>query len=194
MRYGCIKSELDGTEKVYKEGNSELPPEYSYENFLPSVLDQGEESICVPCSISSWINWKINLKDGVSRDNKVDLYRIYNIRHNKGVEGMQIKEALKFLKKEGDINGYAMIGSPESLKHALIANGPCIGGLPVCQMTTDDFWNGGDFFDGHAISVVGYNQGSFIIRNSWGKGYGNRGYVEMPYTDFMKFFELWTIV
>ena len=194
MTYGCIKSELDGTERVYSPGKSDLPEEYTYENCLPRVLNQGEESICVPCSISSWLNWKENLQDGSRKDNDIDLYRIYNIRHNKNVEGMQIKEALKFLKKSGDISGYAMIGSPQSLKYALIANGPCVGGLPVCITDCDDFWNGAGFLGGPAIAVVGYNKDSFVIRNSWGEGYGDRGYTMMPYSDFTKFFELWTIV
>jgi len=38
---------------------------------------------------------------------------------------------------------------------------------------------------GHAVAVVGYNDnlngGRFICRNSWGTGWGDRGYFYMPY-------------
>ena len=62
MIYGCTKSVLDGTEKKFSmENEAKLPEQYSYEAFLPEVLNQGNKPICVPCSISSWINWKKNL-------------------------------------------------------------------------------------------------------------------------------------
>lgn len=40
---------------------------------------------------------------------------------------------------------------------------------------------------GHAICVVGYNdnQGQFIFKNSWGTGWGNKGYGSLPY-DYVK--------
>ncbi len=195
MIFGCTASILDGTEEIFSfRDKIQLPEEYSYENFLPEVLDQGNKSICVPCSISSWINWKKNLLDGQIIDHKIDLERIYNIRENKNIEGMQIKEALKFLKREGDIDSYAMIGSFQILKYAIIVNGPCIGGLIVKNQETDDFWNGPKNLGGHAISIVGYNKDGLIIRNSWGKDFGINGYCHMKYPDFSNFFELWTIM
>ena len=195
MKYGCTKSVLDGTEREFSVQNKvELPEEYSYESFLPSVLDQGNKSICVPCSISSWLNWKKNLQHGQIVDNKIDLDRIYNIRQDKSEEGMQIKEALSFLKNEGDIDSYAMIGSFPVLKYAIIANGPCIGGLPVRCSYSNDFWNGDSLEGGHAISIVGYKKDKLIIRNSWGNSFGCNGYWYLPESDFSKFFEIWTIM
>ena len=195
MIYGCTKSVLDGTEKKFSmENEAKLPEQYSYEAFLPEVLNQGNKPICVPCSSSSWINWKKNLKDGKIVDHKVDLQRIYNIRKDKDAQGMQIKEALKFLKKEGDISGYAMVGSFQVLKYAIIVNGPCIGGLPVRSEGYSDFWMGSENLGGHAIAVVGYDEDGLIIRNSWGKEFGNKGYCHMPYSEFSNFFELWTII
>lgn len=41
MKYGYIKSELDGSEHIFKPSKSiELPSEYSYLKYLPSVLNQ----------------------------------------------------------------------------------------------------------------------------------------------------------
>jgi hypothetical protein len=38
------------------------------------------------------------------------------------------------------------------------------------------------FFDGgHAVTIVGYNQDGFIIKNSWGTGWGDKGYAVISY-------------
>jgi C1A family cysteine protease len=36
---------------------------------------------------------------------------------------------------------------------------------------------------GHAVMAVGYNdaQQRFLVRNSWGEGWGMKGYFTMPY-------------
>ena len=51
---------------------------------------------------------------------------------------------------------------------------------------------------GHAVVAVGYDQpsGRFIVRNSWGGGWGDAGYFTMPYqylTDPMLAADFWTI-
>jgi C1A family cysteine protease len=38
---------------------------------------------------------------------------------------------------------------------------------------------------GHAIVLVGYTQQGFIIQNSWGKGWGAKGFALLPYEDFL---------
>ena len=46
---GCIPSTMDGSEKIYGvDIDFVIPEEYTYEDNLPSVLDQGSEQICVP--------------------------------------------------------------------------------------------------------------------------------------------------
>ena len=37
---------------------------------------------------------------------------------------------------------------------------------------------------GHAVALVGFDdvRQVFIVRNSWGEGWGDRGYFYMPYT------------
>ncbi len=41
----------------------------------------------------------------------------------------------------------------------------------------------GSYKGGHAVAIVGYddNNGCWIIKNSWGTGWGERGYVRMAY-------------
>ena len=59
INYGFIPSRMDGTEHTIKLPQSlDLPASYSYEDVLPPVIDQGSHSICVPCSISAFLNWR----------------------------------------------------------------------------------------------------------------------------------------
>jgi hypothetical protein len=202
--FGFTPSIIDGTEKIFESNvKVELPQKYTYEPYLPDVLNQGEESICVPCTISAYLNWKENLKTGENIDNGISLYEIYDSKSNKN-EGMTYKDAFKFLRhvgvtsKKGNlkINAYGMILNLTSLKHALITNGPCCGALPVYS---DDyeFWNQryGEILLGyHAISIVGYDEKGFYIRNSWGRGFGKNGYTYIKNKDMNKMVEIWTII
>ena len=68
------------------------------------------------------------------------------------------------------IQGYQFVSSDlTEIKKALVCHGP----LSVVSMN----W-------GHAITLVGYDdsQSTWIIRNSWGTGYGSGGYGPIPYT------------
>ena len=207
MNYGFVASKMDGTEQEFKAVKGmEIPTKYSYKKYLPEVINQGARPICVPCSVSAYINWNKNLETGDNHhDNKIDLSQIYKSRTTEGNNGMTFKDALHFLRHEGvktengtfKIKRYAKIGSIIQLKQAIVMNGPCVGGLPVYNEHRDNFWEecyNCNFLGGHAISIVGYNEEGFIIRNSWGKGYGSEGYSVMPYDDFGVFMEIWTVV
>lgn len=206
VNYGFTPSKMDGTELEFTNVNIDLPNEISYKDYLPKVINQGMRPICVPCSISSYINYTINLDDGINdKDNNVDYEDIYSHRTNDGDNGMSFKDALGYLRHNcAKINGdcknvverYAKIGSIKQLKQALVMNGPCVGGLPVYDSYRTDFWvkfSNDVFQGGHAIAIVGYNEEGFIIRNSWGYGYGDDGYAVLPYDDFENFIEIWTI-
>jgi hypothetical protein len=39
--------------------------------------------------------------------------------------------------------------------------------------------------NGHAVAIVGYTDEGFIIQNSWGENWGERGFALLPYQDFM---------
>ena len=79
MLFGFNPTEFDGTERTFNADETiELPEKYTYRPYLPHVLDQGEESICVPCTVSAYLNWRENLKDGetyyIPDDKRVVLY------------------------------------------------------------------------------------------------------------------------
>lgn len=206
VKFGFEPSVIDGSEHIFGAAGmpmTQLPKSYSFRRFLPGVLNQGAESICVPCSISAYLNWRENLPTGSKKDNKVDYHEIYNIRTNHG-DGMTFKEAFRYLRHHGvssksgnlKITEYAMVRSLEALRGALVMNGPCVGALPVYS-DRPEFWNklpGDGFFGYHAISIVGYNQEGFIIRNSWGSSFANGGYTILKYEEFNKLLEVWTII
>lgn len=202
---GFRKTELNGTEHVFSvpSENLNVPEKYSYKKFLPKVVDQGADPICVPCSISAYLNWRENLKTGRKSNNGIDYNDIYSAKKIEG-EGMTFKEAFSYLRHHGTkskvgkltIEEYAMVHSVYQLKMAIFMNGPCFGALPVYNFEYD-FWckKANDELQGyHAIAIVGYDKTGFIIRNSWGTGFGKNGYTTLPYEDVNKFVELWTIV
>ena len=203
--FGYAPSVLDGSEHVYNAPESlELPEEYDYREFISKVIDQGAEPICVPCSLSTWINWHINMATGSKDDNGVNLNEIFESCGGTSV-GMTFKDGLSYLRHHGvstkkggqKINEYAMVRNIVSLRNALIANGPCVAALPVYDDTGyPQFWDStrGSFKGGHAISIVGWTKEGLIIRNSWGKNFGDKGYTILPYGDFSKILEAWTIV
>ena len=205
---GCAPSKMDGTEHVFgASGSLNLPEEYSYVNFMSKVLDQGQDPICVACSVSAYINWKKNMETGAKDDHFTGISQLKNFFYaaGGGVDGMTFKDALRYLRhngintKEGNvkIREYALTNSIFALKYALIMNGPCLGALPVYDMIKPEFWRksrGSSFYGGHAISIVGWTREGFIIRNSWSKHFGKGGYVTIPYEEFNQFYEVWTIV
>lgn len=200
---GCIPSKMDGSEKIFSTSEKQrLPESYSYKENMSPVLDQGFEQICVPCTVSSYLNWRENLKDGSTKDNKVNLKQIYKSRENR-CDGMTFKDALKFLHKNGvdsnagvlKINSYGRVMSSMMLKAAIVMNGPCFGALPVYSDYCDFWKNRGQGLQGyHAIAIVGYNENGFIIRNSWGKSFCEEGYTVIPYDEFNKLIEIWTVM
>ena len=201
---GCNPSIMNGTEQIFIPNKSlKVPQEYSFQSQLPPVLNQGNTNMCVTYALGTHIDWNIDMsKMTKCKDNNVDRKSIYSARTESGDNGMTFKEALNYVKTKGvktdvgvqKINHYAKVGNIELLKQALIANGPCLGGL-MCYNDYTEFWKGyGKPIGGHAICIVGFNKDGFIIRNSLGTSYGKNGYALMKYTDFNSFFELWTII
>lgn len=202
--FGFKPSEIDGSERIYNgDERVELPEKYTYRPYLPKVIDQGDEQICVPCTISAYLNWRENLKDGKIKDNNISLHEIYNSRPNNS-DGMTYKDAFKFLRNKGvksnngnlKILSYGRLLNPIALRYAIVTNGPCFGALPVYS-SDPDFWikKPKDELEGyHAISIVGYDEKGFFIRNSWGQSFADKGYTYIKDGDFDKMIELWTII
>lgn len=210
MRCGLIESKLDGTElnidKLYGARQLSMPIEYDYTNHslpLKKVKDQGNTYKCVVYSLSYVLETLEYFKDN-NMNSTLIMTPIYNARSNRPGNGMQIKEALEYIKrrgysfkngKEDYIIEYGMSKNIDSIKKSLIINGPMIFGLPVHSMTNTDFWNGYEDYGGHAIACVGYNDEGFILLNSWGSSYGIKGTSILPYDEAnRKIMEAWAII
>lgn len=99
--------------------------------------------------------------------------------------------------KQHRIQSYARITTLDGLKLSLLKNGPCLIVLPVYNNTTQ-FWYKHDttekLLGGHAMTVVGYNSDSFIIRNSWGISWGDNGYTYYYFKNWGLHWEIWTTI
>ena len=81
-------------------------------------------------------------------------------------------------------------------KYSIVMFGPIVAGLLVRNFGPY-FWRntGGQHYGGHAITLVGYNENGFILRNSWGPMWGtDNGYSLLPYNEFDQILEAWTFM
>ena len=198
---GCIQSKLDGTEHVVNfDDKIQLPDEFILNNVMPPVRNQGTTQTCVCQTLTGVMDFYFNERNNTpGKCNNFSITELYNSRPNKPQEGMSIKDALHYLKHNGlnkeKINSYALVNSGMALKYCLVMFGPCIAGFPVYIENDPYFWREGRGFQGgHCVTITGYNKDGFIIRNSWGYDWGNRGHITISYDEFEKSaFECWTI-
>lgn len=189
--YGFIKTKNLENYQEYSPGVSpNLPAEYKLKD-IGKVWDQGSYGSCVSHSIAEMYNF-YQLSHGKTLDVRPDW--LYKLRADKTIDGMMPSEGFEIMKSAGNINTFSRISTLDSLKQAIISNGPVLIAVMVRDGDRDDFWNGSDNLGGHAISVVGYTRDGLIIKNSWGYQYGDSGFSEMMYEDFGKVLEAWTII
>tara|TARA_R110001599_G_scaffold174976_1_gene366959 strand:- start:5397 stop:6239 length:843 start_codon:yes stop_codon:yes gene_type:complete len=118
----------------------------------------------------------------------------------------------RFIKDEAYVyrtENYAQVLTVYDLKNAIYNDGPCLISVPVYgkivlssskkpKYRTDvDMWqkkNGYQKVGGHAMTVVGWDLNGFIIRNSWGPSWGNRGHCNFPFNAWGRQYEVWSAV
>lgn len=193
--FGFLPSPDSWQDMVYNPSlpGFEIPAEYSFLKYMPEVYNQGNLPYCVPCSLMAWLEWKQKTAD----DDKAlpRIKDIYEAREDKYEEGMDFKSAFKYLREQDEIKYYSRVGSILHLKSAIFFNGPCFGALPVYDTTRNEFWEGENLIAYHAVSIIGYLESDFIIRNSWGREYGKDGYWTIGMEKAKELFkEIWTII
>ena len=203
FRYGtgCMPSVMDGTEHVLSvDDKTAVPDKCSWRDAMPPVRNQGMSSTCVCQSLTGVLDFYHNEKAGTpNKCNGFSIDELYSIRADKTAQGMTFKEALHYLRHHGlgdeRILSYSKVNSVLAARYAIMMFGPIVAGFPVYSGSNPQFWRKRGFFQGgHAVTIVGYTPKGFIIRNSWGTSWGDRGHVLLPYDEFDDCcFEAWTV-
>ena len=214
------KDERDwNAEPLYDDVKS-VPNSLDWRKHLQRVRNQGIQGTSlafVGACMVEWYTRKI-LKEPIEASPQY----LYNSRNNQSSTLLCGRDMMKILKDHGcckeesylygckdeiseeirleasshKIDGYARMRTMETLKKALLINGPCLICFPVYNHTTN-LWKQRkeeEKLGCHAMCVVGYNSRGFILRNSWGEHWDNNGYCIYPYSDWGCHDEIWTVV
>lgn len=197
-----------------------LPKTLDYRLDLAPIRNQGIQGSCSAQTAAAMKEWQ-EFND-IEFIGHMSPQFIYNLRENSDGYGMYPRDTMKILKNEGIvcenaypygtlteipeslklkakkhvISGYAKIRTADELKKALVGNGPCYMAFPVYNWG-DKFWEkseGAASLGGHAVTCVGYTEDAFIIRNSWGTDWGDKGYTYFPFVDYEILWEAWTTI
>ena len=212
--------ERDWTAEALYDDVKRIPTYLDWRGHLPRVRNQGRQGTSlafVGSCILEWYSKKI-LKCEFTGSAQF----LYNARPDKTQTLMSGRDLMETLKTHGccaeelyaygskgvptpevvenalrlKIDGYAKIRTMETLKRALLVNGPCLICFPVYNHTTK-LWKQRkeqEKLGCHAMAVVGYNKLGFIVRNSWGEHWDTEGYCIYPYEDWGCHQEIWTVV
>lgn len=198
-----------------------LPKKFKLVRKLPPIRSQGAQGTCLAqvgaCMKEYHERVDINYKGHMSPQ------YIFQNRANPEGKGMNYMDMLNVLMTKGccyedtypygqfaeiteeqhkeaanhKIAGYAKVETIDGLKEALIDNGVCFATFNVYN-SGSKFWiqsNPKQEIRGrHAVSIVGYGRTGFIIRNSWGTRWGNKGYTLYPYKDWGKHCFIYTTI
>lgn len=199
--------------------NTLLPREYDLREWTHPVRDQGHRDTCAAVTGAAIKETSEEKVTGDAEDMSGEF--IYYHRDNKPAEGMFGRNVFSIMKNIGvvpesmypygttmppkkkhyeeaerhRIDLYAKTETVDGAKKALIDTGALYLSLPLYRSHTGlTFWRPTDIAEtpsGHAVAIVGYNQEGFIIRNSWGDGWGDNGHCIFPYEDWPLHWECW---
>ena len=190
----CMK---EWQEKKDYELNEYLSPQFFYNN--RDYMNDDNLSNDGDNGMTGRDVMKILKNIGICKENE---YRYDNINRNDNYKS--IPESIKINALKHRIKSYAKVTTINGLKDDLFLNGPCLIAFPVYGKQNNDINNpmwiknteNDKFMGGHAMTVVGYNDDNkyFIIRNSWGENWGDKGYCYYKYEDWGSHWECWTTI
>jgi C1A family cysteine protease len=149
-----------------------LPATVDLRTTCPPVYDQGQLGSCTANAIAGAIQFD-RLKESKTDFVPSRLFIYYNERVIEGTvntdSGAMIRDGIKSVATQGD--------APEADWPYDITKFTQTGQVNMPGPNEQEV-------GGHAVVAVGYDdaQQRFIVRNSWGTGWGMAGYFTMPYT------------
>jgi len=197
----------------------ELPNVLDYRSDLNPVRNQGSQDSCAAMTAAVMKEWQEHKELGFEKYMSPQF--VYNLRPNKSNTEMTARDAMGILKKKGilpetiypygttkkitdrlldaagnfKIQAYGKIDTLFTAKTNLLTNGPLFVGFPVYNEHNGEFWkqthHNQELLGGHAVAIVGWLENAFIIRNSWGKNWGDGGYSYYPFDDWGVHWEVW---
>lgn len=104
-----------------------------------------------------------------------------------------VKEATNYV-----IKSYAQVTTIEGAKQAIIEYGPLLIAFPYYSNGLAEFWIkpsvNAEVAGGHAVSVIGWNEKGFVLRNSWGASWNLNGQVVYPFEQWGSHWEIWSSI
>jgi C1A family cysteine protease len=207
-------------ENILAESNNiKLPSTLDLRNDLNGVVNQGSNPTCAAQTARCIKEWQEKKEIDVS--SSFSHWYVYDNRKNYPNNGMYGRDVMDILLKKGcclksdynsggnkgtsqkvddlaknyKIKSYAKITTIDGVKNALYLYGPCYISFRTYN-SGPSFWKPINKDDkirgGHAVTIVGYNKTGFILRNSWGKTWGNEGYTIFPYNEFGMQGDIWS--
>ena len=200
-----------------------FPPELDLRPKLQPIRNQGKQGTCAAQTAACCKEWQENRDIGLNEYLSPQfIYNLRENKNSEGMYGRDVMRILskKGVCKENDfkygdlteeskisdeimkkaenftIKSYARIDNIKTLKTSLHQNGPAYISFP-CFNFTDRFWKKRENdprLGGHAVTVVGYNKKGFIIRNSWGEDWADKGYCVYNFEDWGSHWEIWTTI
>lgn len=197
---------------------TKVPHYLDLRKYLQPVRNQGVQGTSLACAAATIVEWYARKVDKSSilaspqylYDNRNDAKTTLvsgrdtmEILKNKGCcsEELHTYGSTEAISEEANkdalknkISSFAKVRTMDTLKKALMINGPCVVCFPVYNHTTE-LWKqhrNEQKLGGHAMAIVGYNKKGFILRNSWGQYWEKDGHCLYPYEDWGSHDEIWT--
>lgn len=175
-----------------------------YQNSEP-VLDQGNYGTCVGNGWAQWGNTNPVDDKFTEKEARAIYYEATVIdgqpddpdSSGGGQQGSTVRSGAKAMQNRKRNSVYAFAASLDEIKQWLQSGK---GVVVIGSDWTNDMFNPdskgyvvptGGVAGGHCYILVGdlESEGAFLFENSWGSGWGQKGYFKMKYADFQKLFD-----